>query len=104
MTTKMYVAYHKFNQKVVGATTMQVSGDFLGSEVVDITTGGRTKEAPQGAEYADVWADGPAYIALGSASSTPAAGSTEKPIPANNIVQIQNLQPFGSQIIGYALT
>jgi hypothetical protein len=104
MTTTMYVAYHKSNQKTVGSTALPIDGDFIASEPpIDITTGGSSKETPQGADYADVWADGPFWVKKGSATTSPSVDSTAKPVPANTIIQIQNLQDFGSQIQGYAL-
>src|ERR1700753_2121730 len=95
----MYVAWHKYPTKVVGGTTMQTEGSFIASETIDISAGGTTNQAPAGAQYATVWADVPFEFAAGIWPS-PVKGATSDPSPANDPVQVPDIQPFGTQIAG----
>lgn len=96
----MYVAWHKWHRHPVNGMTMQVEGPFISSEEVDISTVHVSTAAPEGAEYATVWADVPFYFKNGTGA---AAGSTSKPYPANAPVQVVYVNPGVTVISGVAL-
>ena len=93
----MYVSWHKFHRRPVDGMVMQIEGPFISSEDVDITTAHATSAAPDGAEYATVWADVPFYFKKGTGA---AADNTSKPYPANAPVQVVYVDPGVTVISG----
>ena len=97
----MYIAWHKWDHNPVNGTTMQVEGPFISSEAVDISgSGDGSGVAPEGAEFATVWADVPFYFKRGTGA---AADSTSKPYPANVPVQVVYVKPGVTVISGVAI-
>lgn len=98
----MYVAWHRYPTKAVGETTVATEGVFIASETIDISAGGVTGQAPNGAEYATVWADVPFEFSAGPSPSA-VKGSTSMPYPAVDPAQSPNVIPGSTRIAGIAI-
>src|SRR3954451_23845594 len=97
----MYVASHKWYRQHVNIYLTQFEGPFISSEEVDISgSGNDSAVAPNGAEYATVWADVPYYFKK-ETGATP--DSASKPYPANIPVQVVNVTPGETVISGVAI-
>ena len=100
----LYIAYHKYPLKTIGSTTMQMEGSFIASEKVDLAAGGVSKNAPDGAQYATLWADVPFWYQIGSGLTAAApAGSTSQPVPAGAMVQTEDVVGLGTFIAASAI-